>query len=73
MQRDLVIRARSGDHDAFATLAAAAVDRLHRTAWLNLRSDADAADVGDFHGVRLALTAHPRIFGQQPGDPLIEV
>ena len=44
MQRDLVIRARSGDHDAFSTLAAAAVDRLHRTAWLILRSDADAAD-----------------------------
>ncbi len=44
MQRDLVIRARSGDHDAFSTLAAAAVDRLHRTAWLILRSDEDAAD-----------------------------
>jgi RNA polymerase sigma-70 factor (ECF subfamily) len=44
MQRDLVLRARSGDHDAFAALAAAAVDRLHRTAWLILRSDADAAD-----------------------------
>ncbi len=43
MQRDLVIRARSGDHDAFSTLAAGAVDRLHRTAWLILRSD-DAAD-----------------------------
>lgn len=44
MQRDLVIRARSGDHDAFSTLAAGAVDRLHRTAWLILRSDDDAAD-----------------------------
>ena len=44
MQRDLVIRARSGDHDAFSTLAAGAVDRLHRTAWLILRSDPDAAD-----------------------------
>ena len=44
MQRDLVIRARSGDHDAFSTLAAGAVDRLHRTAWLILRSEADAAD-----------------------------
>jgi RNA polymerase sigma-70 factor (ECF subfamily) len=44
MQRDLVIRARSGDHDAFSSLAAGAVDRLHRTAWLILRSDADAAD-----------------------------
>jgi RNA polymerase sigma-70 factor (ECF subfamily) len=44
MQRDLVIRARSGDHDAFSTLAADAVDRLHRTAWLILRSEDDAAD-----------------------------
>jgi RNA polymerase sigma-70 factor, ECF subfamily len=44
MQRDLVLRARGGDHDAFSTLAAAAVDRLHRTAWLILRSDDDAAD-----------------------------
>ena len=44
MHRDLVIRARSGDHDAFSTLAAGAVDRLHRTAWLILRSEADAAD-----------------------------
>lgn len=44
MQRDLVIRARSGDHDAFSTLAAGAVDRLHRTAWLILRSQHDAAD-----------------------------
>src|SRR3954470_21337397 len=44
MQRDLVLRARGGDHDAFSTLAAGAVDRLHRTAWLILRSDDDAAD-----------------------------
>jgi RNA polymerase sigma-70 factor (ECF subfamily) len=44
MKRDLVIRARNGDHDAFSTLAAGAVDRLHRTAWLILRSDDDAAD-----------------------------
>lgn len=44
MQRDLVIRAKSGDHDAFSTLAAGAVGRLHRTAWLILRSEADAAD-----------------------------
>lgn len=44
MQRDLVIRAKGGDHDAFSTLASGAVDRLHRTAWLILRSEADAAD-----------------------------
>ncbi len=44
MQRDLVIRARNGDHDAFTTLAADAFDRLHRTARLILRSDDRAAD-----------------------------
>ena len=44
MQRDLVLRARNGDHDAFTALAAEAFDRLHRTARLILRSDDRAAD-----------------------------
>jgi RNA polymerase sigma-70 factor, ECF subfamily len=44
MQRDLVLRARDGDHDAFTTLATDAFDRLHRTARLILRSDDRAAD-----------------------------
>jgi|ERR1019366_5500292 RNA polymerase sigma-70 factor (ECF subfamily) len=44
MQPDLVLRARNGDHDAFTALAAAAFDRLHRTARLILRSDDLAAD-----------------------------
>ena len=44
MQRDLVLRARNGDHDAFTALAAGAFDRLHRTARLILRSDDLAAD-----------------------------
>jgi RNA polymerase sigma-70 factor (ECF subfamily) len=44
MQRDLVIRASTGDHDAFATLAVDAADHLHRTARLILRSDDRAAD-----------------------------
>ena len=44
MQSDLVIRARSGDHDAFAVLAASAFAQLHRTARLILRSDDRAAD-----------------------------
>ena len=52
MQRDLVLRARSGDHDAFTELAAEAFDRLHRTARLILRSDDRAADA-----VQEALTA----------------
>jgi|SRR5436190_13984944 len=44
MQRDLVLRARGGDHDAFTDLAAGAIDRLHRTARLILRNDDLAAD-----------------------------
>jgi RNA polymerase sigma-70 factor (ECF subfamily) len=44
MQRDLVLRARSGDHDAFTALATEAFDGLHRTARLILRSDDRAAD-----------------------------
>ena len=44
MQRDLVLRARDGDHDAFTALAAGALDGLHRTARLILRSDDRAAD-----------------------------
>jgi len=43
MQRDLVLRAQTGDHDAFASLAGAAFDRLHRSARLILR-DNEAAD-----------------------------
>ena len=42
MQRDLVERARTGDHDAFAELAAAVISRLDGAAWLILR-DADQA------------------------------
>src|SRR3954451_17994246 len=42
MTRDLVERARKGDHDAFAELAGAAISRLDSTAWLMLR-DADRA------------------------------
>jgi RNA polymerase sigma-70 factor (ECF subfamily) len=44
MQRELVIRASGGDHDAFTALAASAIGRLHRTARLILRSDDRAAD-----------------------------
>ena len=42
MQAELVERARSGDREAFAVLAGAAVDRLYATARLVLR-DADLA------------------------------
>ena len=42
MGRDLVERARKGDHDAFAELAGAAISRLDATAWLMLR-DKDLA------------------------------
>jgi hypothetical protein len=42
MKRDLVERARKGDHDAFAELVGAAISRLDATAWLMLR-DTDRA------------------------------
>jgi RNA polymerase sigma factor (sigma-70 family) len=44
VQRDLILRARNGDHEAFTALAAGAFDGLHRTARLILRSDDLAAD-----------------------------
>ncbi len=44
MQRDLVERARRGDHDAFAELAGAAISRLDGAAWLMLRDAEQAKD-----------------------------
>jgi RNA polymerase sigma factor (sigma-70 family) len=44
MQRDLVERARRGDHDAFAALASAAISRLDSAAWLILRDPDQAKD-----------------------------
>jgi RNA polymerase sigma-70 factor (ECF subfamily) len=44
MQRDLVERARKGDHDAFAELAGAAISRLDTSAWLILRDPEQAKD-----------------------------
>src|SRR4029078_4748992 len=44
MTRDLVVRARKGDHDAFAVLAGAAISRLSSTAWLMLRDRERASD-----------------------------
>src|SRR4029450_3696835 len=44
MQRKLVERARKGDHDAFAELAAAAISRLDAAAWLILRDPDQAKD-----------------------------
>ena len=44
MQRDLVERARKGDHDAFAELAAATISRLDDAAWLVLRDPEQAKD-----------------------------
>lgn len=52
MQRDLVLRAGTGDHDAFASLAGAAYGRLHRTARLILRREDLASDA-----VQEALTS----------------
>jgi len=44
VQRDLVDRARQGDHDAFAELAGAAISRLDAAAWLILRDPDQAKD-----------------------------
>jgi RNA polymerase sigma-70 factor, ECF subfamily len=44
MQRDLVDRARRGDHDAFSELAGAAISRLDAAAWLMLRDVEQAKD-----------------------------
>ena len=44
MQRDLVERAKRGDHDAFAELAGAAISRLDSAAWLILRDPDQAKD-----------------------------
>jgi RNA polymerase sigma-70 factor (ECF subfamily) len=44
MQRDLVDRARKGDHDAFTELAGAAIARLDGAAWLILRDPDQAQD-----------------------------
>lgn len=44
MTAELIARAQRGDHDAFASLARAAVPRLQRTARLILRDEDVAAD-----------------------------
>lgn len=44
MDRDLVLRARAGDRDAFAQLAAASIGRLTGVARLILRDDGPAED-----------------------------
>jgi RNA polymerase sigma factor (sigma-70 family) len=44
MQRELVERARRGDHDAFAELAATAIKRMDSAAWLILRDPEQAKD-----------------------------
>jgi RNA polymerase sigma-70 factor (ECF subfamily) len=44
VQRDLVVRAKAGDHDAFSALAAGSIGRLLATARLVLRDEALAED-----------------------------
>jgi len=44
VQRDLVVRAKAGDHDAFSTLAAASIGRLLAAARLILRDEDRAQD-----------------------------
>jgi RNA polymerase sigma-70 factor (ECF subfamily) len=45
MTPETVIRARDGDHEAFAALAAGSIDRLYRVARMVLRDPAFAEDV----------------------------
>jgi len=45
MQRDLVLRAQGGDHEAFTTLVDASIDRLYAAARLILHDDDRARDV----------------------------
>ena len=56
MQRDLVERARKGDHDAFAELAGAAISRLDGAAWLILRDAEQAKDAVQNTLVRPGVT-----------------
>lgn len=58
MQRDLVIRAGNGDHEAFGLLASAAFDQLFRTARLILRDEDRALDA--VQDVLLAAWLHLR-------------
>jgi len=44
MQRDLVVRAQAGDHDAFTALVASSINRLYAAARLILRRDDLAED-----------------------------
>ena len=44
MDRDLVVRAQGGDHDAFARLVSGSIGRLNGTARLILRDYARAED-----------------------------
>jgi RNA polymerase sigma-70 factor (ECF subfamily) len=44
LERELVVRARAGDHEAFSTLAASAIARLLSTARLILRDEERAQD-----------------------------
>jgi|SRR5450759_1905730 len=44
MQRDLVLRARAGDHEAFTALIGGAIDRLYAVARLIVRDDDRARD-----------------------------
>jgi RNA polymerase sigma-70 factor (ECF subfamily) len=44
LERELVVRAQGGDHDAFSALASGSIDRLYSIARLILRSDDQAQD-----------------------------
>ncbi len=71
MKRDLVERARKGDHDAFAELAGATISRLDATAWLMLRDKDRAMDAVQNALVRAWRVTCPRCAtrtGSTPGS-----
>ena len=64
MDRDIVIRARAGDRDAFSMLATASIGRLNAVARLIVRDDGRAEDavqdalIDAFGRGRIAVDGH---------------
>ena len=72
-QRELVDRAGRGDHDAFAVLAAAAIDRLDATARLIL-GDPDLAkdavqEALDIRTVKSTIVSGPDLIDEVVSEP----
>ena len=68
MQRELVVRARKGDHDAFTRLVDGSVDRLYTVANLILRDLDRAQDAVRKRWSRPGGTCPPSV-NRTPGMP----